>query len=244
MIPTPRSDGCYGDAGSVPPVDGSFSEEILDLGVLHVLERIDLHFGTWDAATGLPSFEWAPNSFSNWNPPPPPQYNWELEGSADGSNWTLLENGTRDAPAANLIGASSGHHMMWRAWETSGPGTEVAARYLRVRVQSCLDSPCEYTVGLHEIEAFGTSVAATPALGPAAIALLTLALGVAGAWSRPRLSRPTNNRLRGTPARATPRVSTRDLLSSPPTAEETRPTRSAVSGWIIKLKGPPADGSQ
>ena len=170
------ADGCYASANSFAPATGDAVEETIDLGSLQALERVDVHFGTFDVATGLPSFGWAPSSFLPWSPPVPPAYSWELHASTNGVNWTQLADGTHDTPADQLIGDDNGHHMMWRAWERAGGEAAHAARFLKVSVQACSQSPCDYSVGLHEVQAYGTAISAVPGLAPRALPLLVLAL--------------------------------------------------------------------
>ena len=67
--------------------------------------------------------------------------------------------------------------MMWRAWERSGGEAPHAARFVKVSVQACSASPCDYTVGLHEVQAYGTSLSVVPGLLPQTLPLLVLALG-------------------------------------------------------------------
>ncbi len=186
LLPTPISDGCYGGLPTAPPGDGSVAEVTLDLGSPHAVEQIHLHFGTWDATTGEPSYAWAPNSFMNWNPPPPPHYSWELLGSNDGFAWSALETGTQDTPASQLIGDSNGHHMMWRAWERELLQPDMTLRYVKVTVQSCPGETCEFTVGVDEIEVFGTAIAATPSLGLHGLTLFIVAIGGFGALASAR----------------------------------------------------------
>ena len=186
LLPTPVSDGCYGDIATAPPGDGSMAEATLDLGTPHAIEQIHLHFGTWDTATGEPSYAWAPNSFMNWNPPAPPEYSWELLGSSDGLAWSVLESGTQDTPASQLVGDSNGHHMTWRAWERESLQPDTVVRYLKIAVESCLGEDCDFTVGVDEVEVFGTAIEATPGLGPAGFALVIFAISILGVWNRAR----------------------------------------------------------
>ena len=171
------SDGCYASAGSFAPSDGTPIEETIDLGSLQALDRIDVHFGTFDATTGLPSFGWSPPSFLPWNPPAAPAYTWELHASTNSADWTPLASGTENTPADRLIGDENGHHMMWRAWERAAGEAPHAARFVKVSVQACSASPCDYTVGLHEVQAYGTSLSVVPGLLPQTLPLLVLALG-------------------------------------------------------------------
>ncbi|MFP8873238.1 MAG: zinc-dependent metalloprotease family protein, partial [Myxococcota bacterium] len=191
IVPSENSDfadGCYASANSFAPANGDAVEETIDLGSLQALERVDVHFGTFDIATGLPSFGWASSSFLPWNPPAPPAYTWELHASTNSADWTELASGTQDTPADRLIGDENGHHMMWRAWERAGGESAQAARFLKVSVQACSQSPCDYSVGLHEVQAYGTAISAVPGLLPPTLPFLILALG----WTaHRRLRRPT-----------------------------------------------------
>ncbi len=204
MVSSDFLDGCYADAGSFAPADGSPHAEILDLGSLHALERVELHFGSYDTATSQPSFEWAPSSFSNYSPPAPPAYSWELYASTHGNDWTPLGNGTHDMPTEQLIGAASGHHMMWRAWVRGAGDPPHSARFLKVVLQTCSQPPCDYSIGLHELEAYGNSIPSVPGLPPTAIPLVALAIAAAAGHTLSRPARRTASPAAGPARRRSP----------------------------------------
>ena len=152
----PLIDGCFTDAGAIASDDGEATPFTVDLGAVHELARIDLHFSTYDE-TGAPDWGWTPNSFMPWNPPAPPDYDYEVEVSLDGQTFTSLATGTSDTPVGSTFGDDNGHTMMRLAWAAADADAIEAARWVRVQLSGCAGADCSPQVGLHEVQAFGAA---------------------------------------------------------------------------------------
>ena len=158
IIDSELLDGCFVDGGFIAPIDGSAVTWTADLGSLHEIGRVDLHFGTYDEI-GNPDWTWTPTSFMNWSPPPPPPYEYDLQISSDGTSFTSIGTGTSDWPAETIVGHENGHTMIRRAFVADSTETMPMGRWMRVTLQGCSGEDCIARTGLHEIRTFGTEVA-------------------------------------------------------------------------------------